>query len=278
MALCVVAGAVGVWLHYRGNVEWELERDASLGGVRLFWEAIRGATPALAPGALSQLGLLGLAYAHRHPALAVPHPRPRTLMIPIRRPAGARAPRPSPCSSSPLRPAVAPATVPPTAPRRPGAPAPPPTPRRRRRARCPPTRAAGSGAAAAESAARGALLDPNTATREQLVAVPGMTAAAADALVAGRPYASMVAVNRVLAAQVPDSAARKTIYAQVWRPVDLNTASGEELLLIPGVGRKMRHEFEEYRPYRDMARFRREIGKYADSAEVARLERYVTIR
>jgi len=74
MALCVVAGAVGVWLHYRGNVEWELERDASLGGVRLFWEAIRGATPALAPGALSQLGLLGLAYAHRHPALAVPAP------------------------------------------------------------------------------------------------------------------------------------------------------------------------------------------------------------
>jgi DNA uptake protein ComE-like DNA-binding protein len=137
---------------------------------------------------------------------------------------------------------------------------------------------AGGAGAATDSAARGALLDPNTATREQLVAVPGMTAAAADALVAGRPYADMVAVNRVLAAQVPDSAARKTIYAQVWRPIDLNTAKGEEILLIPGVGRKMRHEFEEYRPYRDMARFRREIGKYADSAEVARLARYVTIR
>ena len=142
------------------------------------------------------------------------------------------------------------------------------------------TAAPGSAGTATDTASPtpSALLDPNTATREQLVAVPGMTAAAADALVAGRPYASMVAVNRVLAAQVPDSAARKTIYAQVWRPVDLNTASGEELLLIPGVGRKMRHEFEEYRPYRDMARFRREIGKYADSAEVARLERYVTIR
>jgi len=72
MALCVVAGAVGVWLHYRGNVEWELERDASLGGARLFWEAIRGATPALAPGALAQLGLIGLVYAHRHPALDAP--------------------------------------------------------------------------------------------------------------------------------------------------------------------------------------------------------------
>lgn len=69
MALCVVTGAVGLVLHYRGNVEFELERDGSLHGLRLFWEAIRGATPALAPGALSQLGLLGLAYTYRHPSL-----------------------------------------------------------------------------------------------------------------------------------------------------------------------------------------------------------------
>ena len=69
MAVCVVTGAIGVFLHYRGNVEFELERDGSLHGLQLFWEAIRGATPALAPGALSQLGLLGLAYTFRHPAL-----------------------------------------------------------------------------------------------------------------------------------------------------------------------------------------------------------------
>ena len=69
MALCVVVGGVGLLLHYRGNVEFELERDGSLHGLRLFWEAIRGATPSLAPGALSQLGLLGLAYTYRHPAL-----------------------------------------------------------------------------------------------------------------------------------------------------------------------------------------------------------------
>ena len=40
----------------------------------------------------------------------------------------------------------------------------------------------------------------------------------------------------------------------------------------------MRHEFEEYRPYTSIEQFRREIGKYVDSTEVARLERYVTIR
>ena len=69
MLLCVLAGAVGVFLHYRGNVEFELERQPLRHGFDLFWEAVRGATPALAPGALSQLGLLGLVYTFRHPAL-----------------------------------------------------------------------------------------------------------------------------------------------------------------------------------------------------------------
>jgi hypothetical protein len=69
MALCVVAGVVGVWLHYQGNMEFELEHDSSLAGFQLFWTSVRGATPSLAPGALAQLGLLGLLYTYRHPAL-----------------------------------------------------------------------------------------------------------------------------------------------------------------------------------------------------------------
>ena len=69
MLLCVAAGVVGLFLHYRGNVEFELERESSLQGLRLFWKAVRGATPALAPGAMAQLGLLGLVYGYRHPAL-----------------------------------------------------------------------------------------------------------------------------------------------------------------------------------------------------------------
>ena len=69
MALCIAAGALGLYFHYRGNVEFEIERDSSLHGLKLFWEAIRGATPTLAPGALTQLGLLGLIYSYGHPAL-----------------------------------------------------------------------------------------------------------------------------------------------------------------------------------------------------------------
>ena len=40
---------------------------------------------------------------------------------------------------------------------------------------------------------------------------------------------------------------------------------------------KMVHEFLEYRPYENMAEFDREIGKYVDEAEVARLRSYVTL-
>ena len=69
MAIYVLVGALGVYLHLRGNVEFALERDASLSGLMLLWKALRGATPALAPGALAQLGLLGLLYTYRHPAL-----------------------------------------------------------------------------------------------------------------------------------------------------------------------------------------------------------------
>jgi len=129
----------------------------------------------------------------------------------------------------------------------------------------------------AESSMAGGLLDPNEATREQLLAAEGMTEAAVDALVAGRPYDDMLEVDAVLAEHM-DEAGRETVYASVWKALDLNNASGEEILLIPGVGERMEHEFEEYRPYRAMAEFHREIGKYVDEAEVDRLARYVELR
>ena len=69
MWLCLVAGLTGVMLHAKGNWEWALERDDTVHGWPLVWKVLRGATPLLAPGAMAQLGLLGLVYAHRHPAL-----------------------------------------------------------------------------------------------------------------------------------------------------------------------------------------------------------------
>ena len=69
MALAIGAGVLGLYLHYAGNAEFELESEPTARGLRLFWLSVRGATPVLAPGALAQLGLLGLVYAFRHPAL-----------------------------------------------------------------------------------------------------------------------------------------------------------------------------------------------------------------
>jgi hypothetical protein len=69
MTLFVVGGLIGVYQHYSGNVEFELEMYPSRAGFELFWEAIKGATPALAPASLSWLGLLGLAYTFHHPVL-----------------------------------------------------------------------------------------------------------------------------------------------------------------------------------------------------------------
>lgn len=68
MTLLVLVGLVGIYLHLRGNVEFELEMNPSATGMALLWEALRGATPAMAPGAIAQLGLLGLASTLRHPA------------------------------------------------------------------------------------------------------------------------------------------------------------------------------------------------------------------
>ena len=61
-------------------------------------------------------------------------------------------------------------------------------------------------------------------------------------------------------------------------PVNINTASDAEILKIPGVGPRMLREFKEYRPWTSIEQFRREIGKYVDKAEVARLEKYIVIK
>lgn len=127
------------------------------------------------------------------------------------------------------------------------------------------------------AAADSGMVNPETATREALLQVPNIDEAAADALIAGRPYEDMLAVDQVLASTLSHEQ-RSDVYRTLWKPMDLNTASREEILLIPDVDPRMPHEFDEYRPYTDIEEFRREIGKYVDAEEVARYEKYVEIR
>ena len=70
---------------------------------------------------------------------------------------------------------------------------------------------------------------------------------------------------------------RAELYVKLWVPINLNTATDEEILLIPMLGNRMLREFKEYRPYTSLAQFHREIGKYVDATELARLEQYVSV-
>lgn len=142
------------------------------------------------------------------------------------------------------------------------------------------TSAIGAGAARTDSTAQpagGRLIDPGSASRDQLAGLPGMTRALADSIIVRRPLTTMLVVDTILGRSLSE-AQRDTIYARMFQPIDLNTATDAEILLIPGIGSRMLHEFKEYRPYDTIARFRREIGKYVDSAEVARLEQYVRVQ
>ncbi len=192
-----------------------------------------------------------------------------------------------------------------------------------------------AGPAAAQVGFNQGLLDPDLATPTELAGI-GLSPAQVDAVLAGRPFADMLAVDAVLGL---DDAARDAIYARmflplnlttttaagyglipgvsdeaaaemaeayravtsldefraafgtsadaaevarveqyVFAPMDLNSAREEDYATIPGMDDRMIDEFLEYRPYTAIQQFRVEIGKYVDDDEVARLERYVTIR
>jgi DNA uptake protein ComE-like DNA-binding protein len=121
------------------------------------------------------------------------------------------------------------------------------------------------------------LLNANLASEKELQSVPHVTPEVSKAIVAGRPYASVSALDAVLAKTLKREQIREA-YGKVFVPVNLNTASEADILLIPGVGKRMLHEFLEYRPYKTIEQFRREIGKYVDKTELARLEKYVTLQ
>jgi len=120
------------------------------------------------------------------------------------------------------------------------------------------------------------LSDPNLTEAADLQALPHVSADVATAIVDGRPYTSAMQLDQALADSL-DEAQREELYGKLFRQINLNNASEDEIKLIPGMSRKMVHEFEEYRPYTSLEQFRREMGKYVDDDEVARLEQYVFI-
>lgn len=121
------------------------------------------------------------------------------------------------------------------------------------------------------------LLDPNSASDKQLAELDGMTAAITAAMVKARPFTNALALDAFLGKQGLDPAARGKIYGKAFLHINLNTASSKEMQLIPGVGRRMAHEFDEYRPWKSFKQFDKEIGKYVSKTEVARFKQYCFI-
>ena len=120
------------------------------------------------------------------------------------------------------------------------------------------------------------LINANTATPEEIAGMPHMDEILAGVVVNNRPYVTIGELNHLLSSDL-DEDQLEALYGRLFVPINLNDARRSDILLIPGVGGRMAHEFEEYRPYSNIEQFRREIGKYVDEAEVARLEQYVTL-
>ena len=121
------------------------------------------------------------------------------------------------------------------------------------------------------------IADLNSMPEAAVATLPGMTPATAKALVAQRPFASIVDANKWLLSQGLTQAQATELYAKAFVHVNLNTATREEILLIPGAGNRMAREFPEYRPWKTWAQFDKEIGKYVGPEETNRLKMYVFI-
>jgi predicted DNA-binding helix-hairpin-helix protein len=119
-------------------------------------------------------------------------------------------------------------------------------------------------------------LNLNAASRSEILLVPGVDARLAQEFESHRPYRTLSQFRSEIGKHVDANEVRR-LEQYVFVPIDLNTASDDDLQTIPGLSPRMAREFKRHRPYQSFARFRQESRKYVSDKEVARLERYLTI-
>jgi DNA uptake protein ComE-like DNA-binding protein len=120
------------------------------------------------------------------------------------------------------------------------------------------------------------MIEPNIADEKELTKLPDLNPTLVKGIVERRPFANMMDLHKFLS-QSLDGKQLSELYTKMFIQMNLNTATREEIMLIPGMGNRMVREFIEYRLYTAIAQFRKEIGKYVDDKEVARLEQYVFV-
>lgn len=121
------------------------------------------------------------------------------------------------------------------------------------------------------------LIDPNVATEAELQTLPHMTPAIVKALIGKRPFTSVLDLNTFLLGQKLTQEAVTELYRKAFVHINLNTATRDEFLLIPGAGARMAREFAEYRPWKSWAQFDKEISKYVGQQETSRFKQYLFI-
>jgi DNA uptake protein ComE-like DNA-binding protein len=117
----------------------------------------------------------------------------------------------------------------------------------------------------------------NTGTREEILLIPGAGTRMVREFAEYRPWKSWGQFDKEISKYVGQPETDR-LKQYVFIPVNLNTASDEDILSIPGAGARMVREFKEYRPWKTKEQFDREIGKYVNAKETARLWRYVVIQ
>jgi DNA uptake protein ComE-like DNA-binding protein len=117
----------------------------------------------------------------------------------------------------------------------------------------------------------------NTGTREEILLIPGAGNRMVREFAEYRPWKTWGQFDKEISKYVGQPETDR-LKKYVFIPVNLNTATDEDIISIPGAGRRMVREFKEYRPWKTKEQFEKEIGKYVDAKEVARLWRFVVIQ
>ncbi len=117
----------------------------------------------------------------------------------------------------------------------------------------------------------------NAATREEILLIPGAGQRMTIEFREYRPWKTFAQFDKEISKYVGQEATDK-LKQHVFIPVDLNTATDEDILSIPGAGPRMVREFKEYRPWTSKAQFDKEISKYVGPKETERLWRFVIIK
>ena len=117
----------------------------------------------------------------------------------------------------------------------------------------------------------------NTGTRDEILLIPGAGARMVREFAEYRPWKTWAQFDKEISKYVGQPETDR-LKQYVFIPVNLNSASDEDILSIPGAGPRMAREFKKYRPWKTKEQFEKEIGEYVGAKEVARLWRYVVIQ